>query len=255
MHALDQVAHATSNPVFDEWALELATTAHRAFARRSDDGRLRMIWKASIDLSRAAVATMGQHDPLDGFVTCLQLRRALASHSADALERAIVDFASMVNTRALATTDPLGIGGLLVDAARLQQLSTGEDRDGERLLCDAIVDAASHGLSSFVRSPERDLPAAQRLAFRELGLTIGLAAVERMLDRLPRGVQAPGATELLARFGFLRAEIESFWLRPESRSTRTWTDHVDINDVMLATSLLPEGFLGLDTHGGGPGAS
>ena len=43
------------------------------------------------------------------------------------------------------------------------------------------------------------------------------------------------------------AEIESFWLPPEHRRVRTWLDHEDINDVMLATSLVPEGFLVLPT--------
>ena len=32
-----------------------------------------MYWKMSIDLSRPLVASMGQHDPLDGFVTCAEL--------------------------------------------------------------------------------------------------------------------------------------------------------------------------------------
>ena len=58
--------------------------------------------------------------------------------------------------------------------------------------------------------PDLGSPADHRLAFRELGLAIGLAA-------------------------------ESFWLLPEHRQVRTWLDHEDINDVMLATSLVPEG--------------
>ena len=54
--------------------------------------------------------------------------------------------------------------------------------------------------------PDLGSPADHRLAFRELGLA-----------------------------------IESFWLLPEHRQVRTWLDHEDINDVMLATSLVPEG--------------
>jgi len=53
--------------------------------------------------------------------------------------------------------------------------------------------------------------------------------------------------ELLWRYAPVRAEIESFWLPPEHRRVRTWLDHEDINDVMLATSLVPEGFLVLPT--------
>jgi hypothetical protein len=45
----------------------------------------------------------------------------------------------------------------------------------------------------------------------------------------------------------LREEIDAFWLAPRGREGRTWTDHRDINEVMLATALLPEGFLKLRT--------
>ena len=41
----------------------------------------------------------------------------------------------------------------------------------------------------------------------------------------------------------LGKEIESFWLDPEHRQARTWAEHRDINEVMLATSLVPAGFL------------
>ncbi len=43
----------------------------------------------------------------------------------------------------------------------------------------------------------------------------------------------------------LRTAIEDFWLRPEHRRTASWLEHADINDVMLATSLAPDGFLAL----------
>jgi hypothetical protein len=38
------------------------------------DKRPCIYWKMSIDLSRALVPSMGQHDPLDGFVTYVQPR-------------------------------------------------------------------------------------------------------------------------------------------------------------------------------------
>jgi hypothetical protein len=48
--------------------------------------------------------------------------------------------------------------------------------------------------------------------------------------------------DALKRFGPLRAAIESFWLAPEHRAVPTWADHLDINEVMLSTSLVPEGY-------------
>jgi len=49
--------------------------------------------------------------------------------------------------------------------------------------------------------------------------------------------------EALSPYVELGSKIQSFWLDPEHRETRTWSEHRDINDVMLATSLVPAGFL------------
>jgi alpha-amylase/alpha-mannosidase (GH57 family) len=37
--------------------------------------------------------------------------------------------------------------------------------------------------------------------------------------------------------------IEKFWIDEENRKTKNWIDHRDINTVMLATTLAPQGFL------------
>jgi len=92
--------------------------------------------------------------------------------------------------------------------------------------------AAATGLHLLSREQDLRAPASYRLGFRELGLAIGLAAAERIDD--------PRLTPHLP----LRSKIESFWLDPKNRATSTWLDHADINDVMLATSLVPDGFLG-----------
>jgi hypothetical protein len=39
--------------------------------------------------------------------------------------------------------------------------------------------------------------------------------------------------------------IEKFWLEPQNRIAKTWTEHQDINSVMLATSLAPDAYLKL----------
>jgi len=182
-----------------------------------------MYWKMSIDLTRPQVASMGHHDPLDGYVTALQLH-ASGGGGPD-LEVALSKFRAMVEPDGLASADPLGIGGLLFDAYRLAQL----DRD--RPLRDAIIDAAHVGLGRYVRQRELLRDAESRLAFRELGLAIGLEATKRMSLR--------GFEELDP----VRDAIVQFWSRPENRSSRTYREHQDINDVMLATSLIPAGFL------------
>lgn len=243
MHALDLVARSTGQPRFNQWARELACAAHRAFAYvPRAGGRRRMYWKVSIDLSRPLVRSMGQHDPLDGLVTCLQLQAG--AQPEPGLDAAIADFTAMLEPRGLATADPLGIGGLLTDAYRLAQL---EPQGGAHwALVELLLDAALVGLEDYRNQPDLHLPAARRLAFRELGLAIGLAALERDAWRqAPRG--ARDRIDLLVRHLPVRREIERFWLQPEHRVTEPWREHANINDVMLATSLRPEGYLTLST--------
>ena len=43
--------------------------------------------------------------------------------------------------------------------------------------------------------------------------------------------------------GAAREEIKSFWLRREHRESPSWAEHRAINDVRLATCLVPDGFL------------
>jgi hypothetical protein len=42
----------------------------------------------------------------------------------------------------------------------------------------------------------------------------------------------------------LSEAVEGFWLKPANRKTESWTAHREINMVMLATSLAPDGYLG-----------
>lgn len=229
MHALDQVARSTGQVAFHGWARELAHTAHHAF--NVSPGRI--AWKLSVDLSRPLVASMGQHDPLDGFVTCLQLDAG--PRAKPPLDEAIADYAKMIDPRGLITTDPLGLGGLLVDAYELSQL------DGHEDLIVTLLESARVGLRSS-NALELGMPASARLAFRELGLAIGLAAVAP--DRWRHASDPVRATvESLSPYASLRGEIERFWLRPEHRHVDSWLEHENINDVMLATSLEPDGYL------------
>jgi hypothetical protein len=224
MHALDQVARALRESAFHVWARELAVVAHGAFTDGPAWGR-RMFWKISVDRSRPLVRSMGQHDPLDGFVTCVALDAtadALGLPHEPSVAAASADFARMCEQMALTTTDPLGLGGLFFDAARLRLAG------GHEPLVSALFDAGLEGLRHVVDERELRLPAEHRLAFRELGLAIGLAA-------LP--ADAPRELE---EFRPLEEEIVAFWRDPDHRGTRTWMEHQDINDVMLATSLLQE---------------
>ncbi|HXX67144.1 MAG TPA: hypothetical protein VEK07_08180 [Polyangiaceae bacterium] len=250
MLALDQAARATRDSTFNAWGRELAETAHRAFAHAVDGGERRLYWKMSIDLTRPLVTSMGQHDAVDGYVTSEQLRAtALALPGAafgPPLDDVAADFDSMINRGNVETTDPLGLGGLLADAYRAVQLGAQSELK-DTGLPQVLLDAALAGLERYSAEGELERPAEARLAFRELGLAIGLHAASLMRQGTATDGGPPLALrdvlEKLRRYDRLRTAILAFWRAPEHRRASSWIEHRDINDVMLATALAPEGFL------------
>jgi hypothetical protein len=95
-------------------------------------------------------------------------------------------------------------------------------------------------------------PSDYRLAFRELGLSIGLRAVQRLpglIEGNPKlfgkGHPVQAKIKSLMRYLPLCEGIEKFWLDPASAENDTWRAHREINMVMLATSLAPDGYLAL----------
>jgi hypothetical protein len=248
MHALDQTARATRDTRYNVWARELAVAAHGAFVVTAAGERgKRMHWKMSIDLSRPQVPSMGQHDPIDGLVTCVALDATAAQLGAAGagprLRTIAADFASMTAFDRLATADPLGIGGLLVDAHRVAALRREGAWPPDDGLFEALLVSAALGLRHYVRQPDLRAPAAHRLGFRELGLAIGLAAVDRLPEDASGAPDARAALDELARHALVRDGILSFWLDDAHRAQPTWREHEDINDVMLATALAPDGLL------------
>jgi hypothetical protein len=250
MLALDQVSRSTGDPQFNAWARELAQSAYEAFTYLPSGGSPpRMHWKMSIDLTRALVPSMGQHDPLDGYITALQLRATAAALAQPVvgpkLEDATHRFAAMIEGNEWASPDPLGIGGLLSDAYRVAQLIDQGGMSDERLL-ERLLGAALTGLQAYARSGESRAPAEYRLAFRELGLAIGLVAVQRLHASVQSGVAARpevrAQLEALMRYAPLGEKIELFWRDPAHQRVSTWSEHRDINEVMLATRLAPDGF-------------
>jgi hypothetical protein len=248
MHALAQLAAATGDRAYHRWAVELAVAAQRGFTHVIA-GRPRLVWKASTDLSRPLQPSSGHHDPLDGWITGLVLRQsAPAGDPPRILEPALSALAALCRDGDWATEDPLGLGGLLADAWRVAQLvARGSVELGgllERLLADA-----GRGLAAYVRRGGLDQPVPRRLAFRELGLAIGLHAVERLAawsrSSPAAGERVPPLVEALARWRSLAGEIERVWSSPAHRAASAWIDHLDINEVMLATSLVPDSFLDL----------
>jgi hypothetical protein len=256
MHALNRVSSATGDLKYNTWAVELAKKAHARFVYASSyGGPKHMYWKMSIDLSRPLVPSMGQHDPLDGFVTYNELQATAAKDSekstARDLRAEISDMANICEGKSWATDDPLGIGGLLFDGCRVAQLIVGGNLEHAGLL-ETLLESSLIGLDSFVKENSLKLPAEYRLAFRELGLSIGLRAVEKIRELieqksglLRKKDSLHSLLKTLGRYAGLTEIIEKFWLQGANREAGSWIAHHNINRVMLATSLAPDGFLEL----------
>jgi hypothetical protein len=239
MHALCRAASVTGVSAYIEQALELAEAAFNGFVQRSASGDVVGIyWKMSTDLSRPLTFAMGLHDALDGFITFREVQRA---SSKIRLKTAVTDLTSAVETlsklcrdRDWVTNDPLGIGGLLFDARRLSLLIDGH---ADQELLEQLIDATEKGLHAFLASRSLVHAASQRLAFRELGLAIGLKAVPMIVNHKDR---ASG------QHRFLADRIVNAWVPLAHSPDELWQAHRDINEVMLATALTPQAFLSVD---------
>jgi len=244
IHALCQVGRFTGRPAFATWARELAMATHRFVW--AGDGWKSSYWKMSIDLSRPLVRSMGQHDALDALVACLEAEVAARRLGAEgpSLATTIEDFAGMIEPGGLASPDPLGIGGLLVVALLLDQLAR-EGVGAPAHLDEAMLAGALGGLERYVRSGALEAPAARRLAFREAGPAIGLEAAARLHAAGGGPLRRSALLEALARQQRLADEIRAFWLDEERAQALAVGEHADIDQVMLATALHPEGYLSL----------
>lgn len=145
---------------------------------------------------------------------------------------------------------------MLLDVCQLYilQKQIGSSDHHRTNLYDEVREVTLIGLKSFVQSHDLDRPSDERIPFRELGLALGLRAVERMLAEeselpnsgpshsSPSAIQLPPLKGLLA-FLPLADRIESCWLDPEHQSTRSWSDHLDMNEIMLASALNPSCWL------------
>lgn len=252
MHALCRTSVVTSDPQYCRWAVELAKAAHAGFSTVPlPGGQKRLYWKMSIDLSYPLVPSMGLHDPLDGFITYHELtmcaQKFTGALTAPDLRAEIADTANMCEGQSWETTDPLGIGGLLCDACRVFHMTVEGPVKFPGLL-EALLAASKYSLDSFVSHSPLNHPANYRLAFRELGLSIGLRAVANIQDLF---TAHPGLFDhnlsqdlksLIAHAPLIEI-IEYFWRTPANQHIKSWLDHRDINMVMLATSLSPEEFL------------
>ena len=268
MHALNCVSRVTHNAIYNQWAMELAKVSHAAFVypltaytpvadtpTGSDEKSItkKMVWKMSIDLSRPLIDSMGQHDPLDGLITYQELEATAKlfpeTSETISLKTEIEELIAMCNGINWATADSLGIGGLLTDEYRLVQLKCKNQLHDDSKI-ELLLQDINLSLQAFIGHNTLNSSAETRLAFRELGLAIGLCAIDKIqlaIEKNPNQftnishLQTPLVN--LQRFYPLYNLVKNFWLEPEHRAVNTWLEHADINNVMLATCLAPDSYL------------
>lgn len=256
MHALNRATRVTGDFVYNRWAFDLAKTSCAKFVYQSPSGgQRRMAWKMSIDLSRPLVPHMGQHDALDGLITYAQIETTAGEdpeRPTGGLGEEIEVMQDICKGKSLATDDPLGLGTLLSDAYRVAQLMTRGGRLVSGEILSALLEACRRGLEAVTEQGSLRMGVDYRIPFREFGLSIGLHAAQRLKDLAEKdhtvaglGIAFGPAVQSLLTHRPLMEAIEEFWLLPEHQKTEVWTEHRDINMVMLATSLSPDGFIRL----------
>ena len=183
----------------------------------------------------------GLHDASDGYITLLgETQHALATiqdhPEGDDLTPAIETLSALCQHKDW-TTWPCGP---LFDGGTPLPINWRQSTD-IRLLEE---EARRHGLAALLlASRYLDRPTAHRLAFRELGLAIGRARCRSSPDdqrqQLVRILLIAQDHRVPSAIWSLGEHIIGVWLPQANHQDESWRAHEDINDVMLATALIP----------------
>lgn len=260
MFALNQFSRHKKDQMPKIWALELSSVATDAFCYEDEDGDNKMYWKMSTDLSYPLVRSMGAQDPVDGYTTLSTLLAPTVSDNiidAQILEKVQCNrqrFHDMVHLSS--TSDPLEIGGMMLDALRLLECYC-HGVEVDISLIETLLKQAVIGMRMITKRGMFSREANDRLAFRELGLSIGIHALEKMClvmnsiddEHGIKTLQKKDITDIklllqaFSKYFHHANDIEQYWCNPNHQHSRSWKHHLDINEVMLATSLCPDNFL------------
>ena len=230
IHALLQAADYLGNQEYIKHAAELSL-AGRHFLNQ-EGNQQQLYWKMSIDLTYPLVPSMGAHDPLDGYLTALECKM-MASDKRDFTEY-LENLEAICKGKNWKTTDPLGLGGLLLNTVRSAELESHTDLP-ESVHPQKLYRDALNGLDAFVSQAGLDSSAKFRLAFRECGLSLGLRVIESYRGKLTKN---RADAELLDEYLNLADDIENFWSERQNREYTAYRNHQNINHVSLAASLL-----------------
>ncbi len=228
--ALSTASEHFNQSDYKRWAAELSLAGAKFI---EEDPALRMYWKMSVDLSRPLVPSMGAHDPMEGLLCALQVQHAIGENH-KGFDRYIGNLKSLSSGADWSTTDALGLGGLLLNVVRAARLQSHIDLP-DSVKPQKLLEDAERGLKSFAPTFKSAESAQYRLAFRECGLSLGLHVLEGSLNTLEK---LDIHTTLEPEVFRLADEIDEFWQDEQNRESPGFRDHLDINEVSLASSLL-----------------
>ena len=234
INTLLQAGRETGEGKYYMWAAELSKTG----AKFVDETGSHMYWKMSIDLSFPLVKSMGAHDPLEGLICALSARIMAPEVS---LGGVISQMERLCSGLSFFTTDPLGIGGLLLNTVRVTELADAGVELPDSILPDKLWNDSLEGLDVYSRRFDAAISAAQRLAFRECGLSLGIRVLAGLENTSAKSILP---LKKLEKYKPLAEKIELFWSESNHHRFSTWGDHLDINEVTLACSLLAKYYPG-----------
>lgn len=235
--ALLQAGNEKLHSDYSRWALELLEVFPKFIAPDNS----RMYWKMSTDLSRPLVTSMGAHDPLEGLICILGVVERFPDRISE-FDFMLTEFDKMCEGVNWETGDSLGIGGLLLNSLRLK---FHKEHLPQNISAESLMWQSLQSLDNFQQNQLKET-ASRRLAFRECGLSLGIQVMKGVYEKyyyphIPHS--------RLQNYVLLAEKIENFWLNPKNQESPTWQDHLDINEVSLAASLLgnlqPEVFLAI----------
>lgn len=231
INALITAGKHFENERYSQWAADLSLAGAHFIEETS--GKTTIYWKMSVDLSRPLVPTRGAHDPLEGLLSAYQARKA-ANLRLPEFQNYISQLQGLCKATDWLTNDPLGLGGLLINVIRAAELKDDVDLP-DAVRPQTLLTIAERGLSDFMSNFNPERTPAYRLAFRECGLSLGIRVLDGHRDFLKKKGIVVGTN---SEIGKLADQIETFWLNTENRRERSFVDHLDINEVSLAASLL-----------------
>lgn len=234
---LIQAHKETRDGKYLKWASELLLASEKFISKIN--GEIKMYWKMSTDLNRPLINSMGAHDPLEGLICTASIKEKIPVENFE-LNALLKNFQELCAGKNWITTDALGIGGLLLTAVRASTLKNDEDLPHSSKP-KKLLENSLYSLENFRNFNQLNGSANQRLAFRECGLSFGLRVLGGAKEKLKSDLDAE-----FDAYSPLADEVESFWEIPQNQKSATWTEHLNINAVSLASSLLakssPESF-------------